>query len=234
MFNTARFNLAQFNLGAPDVSEIQADAVFAERWASQTTMARAISRGAEMTEAVGADARLLAGVVRSAMFREALRCTGTLHRALFRDARLVENIHASTGMRKRIYAACVAATVTQGRVTSGRRIHAGAAMSETLGQRAAYGVHIRRIGLRFETYFDAQASNIRLEVAYITLALTLPPGKSVVIDASDYTVTLDGENAVHAHSGAWPVLSRNTYDIVVEGANAPQLARRIQYTERWK
>lgn len=65
--------------------------------------------------------------------------------------------------------------------------------------------------------------------------LTLKPGQRIIINATDYNVLIDGENAIWYQSGDWiDELNRETVSIAVTAASgASNLSVTILYTERY-
>lgn len=94
-----------------------------------------------------------------------------------------------------------------------------------------------------ETYliasgYELVSSSVNLEAVDIIvceLNLTLEPGQKLVIDAINYNVLLDGENAIWAQSGAWiDELTRETTSISVNASSGvSNLTANILYTERY-
>lgn len=67
------------------------------------------------------------------------------------------------------------------------------------------------------------------------LDVTLAPGQVLVIDSANYTVTIDGENRMDIHSGAWfDELNRDTVSISIQtAAGVSHLSAALDYTERY-
>lgn len=94
-----------------------------------------------------------------------------------------------------------------------------------------------------ETYliasgYELVSTSITLEAVDIIvceLHLTLKPGQKLVVDAINYNVLLDGENAIWAQSGAWiDELTRETSSISVNASSGvANLSANILYTERY-
>ena len=66
------------------------------------------------------------------------------------------------------------------------------------------------------------------------LNVTLPPGGKLIIDADNYNVLLNGENAIHLHSGDWlNAMNRMTQNIRVQSGTGGTFSARILFTERY-
>lgn len=67
------------------------------------------------------------------------------------------------------------------------------------------------------------------------LNVTLRPGQILVIDAGNYDILIDGENAIDIHSGDWlDNLNRDTMNITIQAASGGAgLEATMLYTERY-
>ena len=67
------------------------------------------------------------------------------------------------------------------------------------------------------------------------LNVTLLPGQTMVIDAENYTVTIDGVDAMDCHVSGWiDKLTRETESIQIQAAaGTANLTASIQYRERY-
>ena len=74
-----------------------------------------------------------------------------------------------------------------------------------------------------------------LDLAICYLTVTLKPGSTLIIDANNYNILLDGENAIELQSGDWlDDLDRETVDIAIGAASGVSgLSASILYTERY-
>jgi len=91
---------------------------------------------------------------------------------------------------------------------------------------------------KFSEVFFALASTDVFEYLTIEVDTLLPAGSTLVIDAEDYSVRLDGKNIIHAHAGDWLYMSRDIYDVSITtfaGRTAAQagLDVRALYVERY-
>lgn len=75
----------------------------------------------------------------------------------------------------------------------------------------------------------ADAVSVSMDTIFITLSI--PPGAELRIDSENYLVTLDGENALYAQSGAWIKLSPNLTAISVDTGSGGDMRGSITYTE---
>ena len=81
---------------------------------------------------------------------------------------------------------------------------------------------------------DASVSAIALDEIICELSVTLKPGQVLVIDANNYNVLLDGQNAIHIQSGAWlDELNRETQNVRITADYPTNLSATILYTERY-
>ena len=82
---------------------------------------------------------------------------------------------------------------------------------------------------------SADATSESVETKICVLNITLQPGQKLIIDASNYNVLLDGENAIWVQSGDWiDEINRNTSEIRIDAAaGSANIAASILYTERY-
>lgn len=73
------------------------------------------------------------------------------------------------------------------------------------------------------------------DIEVCELNVKLPPGSRLIIDAVNYNILLDDENAIDCHSGVWlDSLERNTSSISIMAASgAENLSASILYTEQY-
>lgn len=94
-----------------------------------------------------------------------------------------------------------------------------------------------------ETYliasgYELVSASVNLEAVDIIvceLNITLKPGQKLIVDATNYNVLLDNENAIWAQSGAWiDELTRETSSISINASSGvANLSANILYTERY-
>lgn len=109
------------------------------------------------------------------------------------------------------------------------------AFAERAASRLAAGAQVRMPGMAAKVQAHGRCAARLTITEEALLALTLGPGATLVIDASDYTVAVDGRNNIDHHQGVWPVLDRDVMDIAVEPVEggAAALSAVIGYRERW-
>lgn len=71
-----------------------------------------------------------------------------------------------------------------------------------------------------------------LEYETVVITVSIPSKSELRIDSENYEVTLNGENIIHQHSGAWITLSRNIVDMLIS-SSAGGLEGKLLYTERY-
>ena len=80
---------------------------------------------------------------------------------------------------------------------------------------------------------SATLETVDIEVCSINI--TLQPGQRLIVDARDYNVWIDGENALYAQAGAWiDEMTRDTSSISITAASGVSgLTASILYTEQY-
>lgn len=106
--------------------------------------------------------------------------------------------------------------------------------AETVGADTVLGADIAFQLEGFEL-ISAAATSEAVETKTCVLNITLRPGQRLIIDANNYNVLLDGENAIYIQSGDWiDELIRNTTALDISAASgSANISATILYTERF-
>ena len=78
-----------------------------------------------------------------------------------------------------------------------------------------------------------KVSSVILESEKITINATIPANGRLEIDSDDFTVLLNGENALHLHSGEWLFLDREIESILIDSGTGGELTGSVIYNERY-
>lgn len=83
--------------------------------------------------------------------------------------------------------------------------------------------------------FWTEVSTRRFTYLLLEVNTPIPAGGRLVINSSDYVVTLDGANIIAKHSGDWLHLDREVYDVTITPmSGAGTLRNTVLYRELWK
>ena len=106
--------------------------------------------------------------------------------------------------------------------------------NETVDADIAIGANFYAMAEGYELISES-ASLENIETKTCVLTLTLKPGQTLIVDANNYNVLLDSQNAINVQSGDWiDELNRNTTDITIRAASgSANLSATILYTERY-
>lgn len=86
--------------------------------------------------------------------------------------------------------------------------------------------------LEFFCYLDAVIGIENVEEKILTINVTIPPGKKLIIDARNYTAYLDGVNVLDKVTGDWPdEISRDTNAIMITCPTSKNLKTVMLYDE---
>ena len=80
---------------------------------------------------------------------------------------------------------------------------------------------------------SCDVASVILENEKITINATIPANGRLEIDSDDFTVLLNGENALHLHSGEWLFLDREIESILIDSGTGGELTGSIIYNERY-
>lgn len=107
-------------------------------------------------------------------------------------------------------------------------------LSETVDAETALGSNICPVAEGYELISES-ASLENIDTKTCVLTVTLRPSQVLIIDAGNYNVLLNSQNAIDIQSGDWiDELNRNTTDITISAASGlSNLEATILYTERY-
>ena len=148
--------------------------------------------------------------------------------------RFAEIISADAALGAEIRFSLALTEAITDRLTLGADIALELDGTETVDSDAVLGADIRLEPEGFELV-SASATADAIETKVCVLNVTLRPGQRLIVDANNYNVLLDGENAIHIQSGDWiDELIRNTTAIDITAASGNRnLQASILYTERF-
>ena len=106
--------------------------------------------------------------------------------------------------------------------------------NETVNANTALGAKIYPDAEGYELISES-ASLENIDTKTCVLTVTLRPSQVLIIDANNYNVLLNNQNAIEVQSGDWiDELNRNTTDISITAASGvSNLSATILYTERY-
>lgn len=109
-----------------------------------------------------------------------------------------------------------------------------ASISEEIDADTHLGADFYTVVENFELV-STSASSEAIEIKVCYLNITLQPGQRLIIDATNYNVLLDGENAIHTQSGDWiDALNRMTSSLEIDAQSGRgNIEASIMYTERF-
>ena len=80
---------------------------------------------------------------------------------------------------------------------------------------------------------NASTSTAQFDTEYIEISIPIPPGSTLEINSDDFTVTLDGENVLHAQSGGWVMIDRDVDSLAIQFPSRASAAAMLEYTGRF-
>ncbi len=72
-----------------------------------------------------------------------------------------------------------------------------------------------------------------LETQIVDLDIRLNPKDELILNSDIFDFTINGENALHLHSGDWINLNRILEDFIIEASGGQKLDGQIIYNERF-
>ncbi|MBQ6519485.1 MAG: hypothetical protein IJI14_12245 [Anaerolineaceae bacterium] len=149
--------------------------------------------------------------------------------------KFTETISADISLGAEIAILIDMAEQIRGRNNLGADIALAVDLTESVDNYAVLGADIAVADLEGFELVSAQTTAESIETKTCVLKITLKPGERLIIDANNYNVLLNGENAIYVQSGDWiDELIRNTTAIEITAASGgSNLAASILYTERF-
>lgn len=80
---------------------------------------------------------------------------------------------------------------------------------------------------------SCDVTSVILENEKITINATIPANGRLEIDSDIFTLLINGENALHLHSGEWLFLDRDIESISIDSGTGGELTGSIIYNERY-
>lgn len=103
------------------------------------------------------------------------------------------------------------------------RVHASGTAGANYNNQAMEGYEI----------MNGSTSTAQYDTEYIEISVPIPAGGKLVIDSENYTVTLNGENVLHAQSGAWLMLDRDVQSVKIIFPSRVRADAYLEYKERF-
>lgn len=119
-------------------------------------------------------------------------------------------------------------------IASGANLYLTLTAEEIIDANTALGSNIYPVTEGYELISES-ASLENIDTKTCVLTVTLRPSQVLIIDAENYNVLLNQQNAIEIQSGDWiDDLNRNTTDITISAASgSANLSATILYTERY-
>ena len=240
------FNLGKYNLQAYDV---------AANWVIETGLVEVYETvtpiiGTASRISVGAilNERVTTSVVGSPSYR--LRnitsketVTGTVTDALTSivlDSQITETVTSSVAITANYAVTCVCTETVNYSIAGSAKISPSVVMNENVSREISAGCIYAVPSLELYELINKSISieAVDIKTCYIgdtTNQFILKPGDKLIIDANNYNVLLNSENAIWYQSGDWiDELDRETVGIEISAASGvSNLSATILYTERY-
>ena len=148
--------------------------------------------------------------------------------------RFEETVNATTEIVADVKPLAIGTEIVSENIHLSAKIYYVSSANETVEADTALGAIIYPVVEGYELVTElASLENIEQKTCILTL--TLKPGEVLIVDANNYNVLLDNENAIDVQSGDWiDDMNRNTTDITISAsAGMNNIEATILYTERY-
>jgi hypothetical protein len=230
-YNQAQYNQTKFNIEVERIPRFNLNLI--ERVTAVSASGAWYMFIAVLSERVTSEAEVAKGFIITGSGGEII----TLEAAGNRYFRLIaggfeELQHKSNISAVHIPRANLSESVTASGVVS-EYIRFVSALFETLTHAGTIGQRVilsRDLNEMVDVIADVEAT----EEHVCSLNITIRPGQTLIVDAANYNIFLDGENIVYAHSGDWiDEMNRMTQSIKITGTRAANLSASILFTEQY-
>lgn len=234
MFNRGRFNHIRYNLYSVQETEIDIRELMIEVLNSMVTNGENVYVYDHCTERANASVYASAGDILAAALSAALDADVIVASQFALETAFEESVFASAHASEDCYISDALAAAISARAEIGSDEKIILALVEGLNASAFASADYFCPLVSMYTSLGAMVASSRFDISYIVLDVVIPPGGTLVIDSDNYVVLVNGENAIDKHGGAWlDELTRNTFDIQIEGESASELTGAILYTPRY-
>lgn len=231
MYNNRQYGLLRYSVN-PSAREAPVAAGFLEGMNAVIGAAVPVALSARLTEDVQGTVRATVAVVTGFAAASGLLAEVKLSANEAVAAALAETLGAAvTGSKD----ACLTLTVVSKldtRVWGSKNIPQAAVLADGLAAAVEGSKNIL-----LEQLLSAALAAVTAATTQTTqtalFQLAIPPGGELRIDSGMFTVTLDGQNALHTQSGDWVEVSRELLRLLIESASGGELEGQIVYTERY-
>ena len=230
-YNLAEYNQARFNIEQDKIPRLKANMV--ERVTSVTAYGAGYMFKSVLSERVTAEAEVAKGFLMAGSGRESVTQEASGNRYFkmavggFEDLQHKGNIAGIYSSKGAMAEALSMAGFISGFFRS------DVSLSENVDQAVSIAQKVRIPNDMSETV-DVIADVEATDEQVCSLNITIKPGQTLIVDAANYNIFLDGENVVHTHSGDWiDEMNRMTQSIKITGTRSSNLAASILFTERF-
>lgn len=127
----------------------------------------------------------------------------------------------------------VLAAVLSGRARRSGNMILADALAAKLSRGCKLGADYHLEEMEGYEIMNGRTGTTQYETEYMTVEIEIPAGSELVIDAENFTVTLDGENVLFAVSGEFPVIDRKTAEIRFTFPTNGDFSAYLSYRERF-
>lgn len=234
MFNRGRYNLQRFNLYTIQDTEIAIRELMLEVVNSMVANGENVYVYDYGSERANAGVYASAGDVYSAKLIAELEENVIAASQFELKVSFLEELMANADGSEDCHVKTALLAALNATVEMGSNGHLVISLGEALNATAFVSVDYYIPTISVYAMLDSMVSSSRFDIEYIVLDVTIPPRGMLIIDSDNYVVLLGDKNVIDKHSGEWlDELTRNTFDVQIEGGGVNELTGSILYTPRY-
>ena len=221
MFNS-RFSLSQFSLqSVDDEFDLEVSASFSDSLKNVSGFGVSIVVVEKMYDSLMNFTKTISSII--AEFNSSDEASSLRSKSSF-----IKDIDSSQEIEENLKSKCY--------VSKDMFIGQGNAGVISFDEKLSYSIAISKdlvYNLIVTDLLSCDVSSVILENEKITINVTIPDNGRLEIDSDIFTLLLNGENALHLHSGEWLFLDRDIENISIDSGTGGALTGSLIYNERY-
>ncbi len=227
-----KFSRVRFSLGA-DSAILQTTIYLIEDFRSMVgTGANLISSGSTLYEYVLGSLKTGIGIPSVVSVYEEVQAEAKNIPAILGTIHIAEDMRCLVFLIENIYSEIQEKEQVNGIFLIAQNLYLSSRLSEKINKKLDIVQDVLNT-LQLTEIVNGMIYSTILERLLMEIHVTIPPGGELRINTETFTVTLNGENVLHLHSGDWPTLSRKLVTLLIDSGTAGTLEGEMIFSNRW-
>ena len=237
MFNS-RFSLTPFSLRAEEEFDLEISVSFSDSLKNVSGFGVSIVVSEKMYESLMNRTKAISSVIAEFSSIDSLNGSFDLFAGILLEFNEVSSLSSKSRFIKNIEHAQKIDDKLESRCYASKDMFIGQGNAGVIffDEKFLYSIAISKdlvYNLIVTDLLSCDVTSVILENEKITINATIPANGRLEIDSDDFTVLLNGENALHLHSGEWLFLDREIESILIDSGTGGELTGSVIYNERY-